>query len=252
MTCNGIRLLFGYWDSEPVYDERVEDLVVGSEVLERLKTLSGQAVLAAHAIDCLRAVSPERAVRPFNLAGGQALLNSKTPLNTFAADLSPILRLYFSSQEDNRDPDIYGRAYVATAEATEYDKVLESLLKDRLTPRLNPMAQEIEPTRRGEPRLSKAIAEFDETRPREGHLQLITGRVGAGKSLFIRRYRELLQPSETKTKRHWSFIDFNTGPADLRSAQLWLCRAFIQSFNEETQHLMYTVRTHWNKSSLLR
>lgn len=103
-------------------------------------------------------------------------------------DLSPILRRYFSSTADNRDPAIYGKAYVPTDETTEYDKVLESLLKDWITPRLNPMAQEIEPMRRGEPKLSKAIAEFDVERPREGQVQLITGRIGAGKSLFIRRY----------------------------------------------------------------
>ena len=147
IACNGRRILFGYWDAAPVFDEVVEDLVVGSQALERLRSLCGQAVIATHAAECLRSVASARATRPFNLAGGQALLNSKRPLNTFASDLSPILRRYFSSAADNRDPEIYGRAYVATAETTEYDKVLEALLKDDfLTPRLNPMAQEIEAT----------------------------------------------------------------------------------------------------------
>jgi hypothetical protein len=174
-----------------------------------------------------------RATRPYILAGGQALLNSKRPLNTFAAELSPILRRYFSSSADNRDPEIYGQAYVATAEVTEYDRVLESLMKDRISSRLNPMSQEIEPTRHSEPRLTKAISEFETSRPREGQLQLITGRVGAGKSLFIRRYKELLQPDDQRTARHWAFIDFNTGPADLRAAQVWLCETFLRSFGEE-------------------
>jgi hypothetical protein len=57
--------------------------------------------------------------------------------------------------------------------------------------------------------------------------------VGAGKSLFIRRYKELLQPDDQTAKRHWSFIDFNTGPADLRAAQVWLCETFLRSFGEE-------------------
>jgi hypothetical protein len=233
IAINGARILFGYWDSEPVFDELIENLNPGSKSLEELKALCGQAALNAHALTCLQEVKTARAFRPFLMAGGQALLNSKRPVNTFAAELSPILRRYFSSTADNREPEIYGRAYVPTDEVTEYDKVLESLLKDRITERLNPMSQEIEPTRHGEPRLSKAIAEFKVDRPREGQLQLITGRVGAGKSLFIRRYKELLQPSGEKTKRHWSIIDFNTGPADLRSAQVWLCDAFLRSFIEE-------------------
>jgi hypothetical protein len=57
--------------------------------------------------------------------------------------------------------------------------------------------------------------------------------VGAGKSLFIRRYKELLQPDHQRAQRHWAFIDFNTGPADLRSAQVWLCETFLRSFGEE-------------------
>jgi hypothetical protein len=233
MASNGLRVLFGYWDANPIFDEEVVDLVIGGQALERLKGLCGQAILAAHAIDCLRQVRVSRATRPYILAGGPALLNSKRPLNTFAAELSPILRRYFSSSADNRNPDIYGQAYVATAEVTEYDRVLESLMKDRISSRLNPMSQEIEPTRHSEPRLTKAISDFESSRPREGQLQLITGRVGAGKSLFIRRYKELLQPEDQRATRHWAFVDFNTGPADLRTAQTWLCQTFLRSFAEE-------------------
>jgi Type I restriction enzyme R protein N terminus (HSDR_N) len=233
MACNGLRVLFGYWDAAPIFDEETENLVIGSQALERLKSLCGQAVLAAHALECLSRVKVLRASRPYFLAGGQALLNSKRPLNTFAAELSPILRRYFSSSADNRNPEIYGQAYVATAEVTEYDRVLESLMKDRISSRLNPLSLEIEPTRHSEPRLTKAISEFETARPREGQLQLITGRVGAGKSLFIRRYKELLQPDDQRAKRQWVFIDFNTGPADLRTAQAWLCETFLRSFGEE-------------------
>ena len=233
MACNGARILFGYWDAKPVFDELIDDLVIGGQALERLKSLCGQAVLGAHALQCLRQIRSPRATRPFNLAGGQALLNSKRPLNTFAADLSPILRRYFSSTADNRNPDIYEYAYVATAEVTEYDRVLKSLMKDRISSRLNPLSQEIQPTRHSEPKLTGVISEFEVSRPREGQLQLITGRVGAGKSLFIRRYKEILQPEDARAERHWAFIDFNTGPADLRTAQAWLCETFLRSFQEE-------------------
>ncbi len=237
LACNGIDLLFGQWDSEPLLSAKVADLLPGTETLETLRRHCGSAKLAEHALDCLRGVRLERAVRPFNIAGGQALLLSTRPLNSFAAELSPVLRRYFSSQADNRDPDIYGRAYVNSAEATEYDRVLEALLKDRIASRLNPLAREIEPSRHGEPNLSKALDAFDQGRPKEGQLQLITGRVGAGKSLFIRRYINLLQPPNEKPNRLWSIVNFNDAPADLRDAQNWLCEAFLQSFVEENPDL---------------
>ena len=110
-----------------------------------------------HAAECLRTIVTSRAVRPFNLAGGQALLNSKKSLNTFAAELSPILRRYFSSTTDNREPEIYGRAYVTTDETTEYDKVLDLYYEIALRFELNPMVQVLEPTRHAEPNLAKAI-----------------------------------------------------------------------------------------------
>jgi type I site-specific restriction endonuclease len=37
MASNGLRVLFGYWDAAPVFDEEVENLVIGSQALERMK-----------------------------------------------------------------------------------------------------------------------------------------------------------------------------------------------------------------------
>lgn len=67
----------------------------------------------------------------------------------------------------------------------------------------------------------------------QGELQLVTGGVGSGKSLFVRRYKELLQPPEQRPFTHWAFIDFNSAPTSLSSAEEWLCETFVESFKEE-------------------
>ena len=64
-------------------------------------------------------------------------------------------------------------------------------------------------------------------------MQLITGSVGTGKSLFARRYKELLQPEEQKKSTRWAFIDFNNAPEPIAEAQDWLCEQFIESFRRE-------------------
>ena len=169
------------------------------------------------------------------MAGGQALLSSPKPFNTFAAELAPLLRRYFTSTTQNNDPEIFEKAYVGSDNITEYDRVLESLLKDRISSR-RIVSEELNPSRGKEPKLTKAIGTFKATRvdrSSEGELQLITGGVGTGKSLFARRYKELLQPPERAKWTHWAFIDFNTAPDPIVAAENWLCQKFVDSFFRE-------------------
>ena len=236
LSCNGRRLLAGYWDSAPELDLSVDELRVGSDALESLREFCHHRIIAAHAAQNLAAIRPRRFVKPYSRAGGQAVINSKKPFNTFAADLSPILRRYFTSASQNSDPEIYEKGYVGSDDITAYDRILESLLKDRIATRRGSLTQDLQPTRSKEPKLAAAIDKFKANRPEEGQLQLITGGVGAGKSLFARRYKELLQPKEQAQWTHWAFVDFNTAPASLESAENWLCERFVDSFHQENTH----------------
>jgi len=233
LSCNGRRLLAGYWDSTPELDLSVDELRAGSNALESLRKFCHHQIIAAHAAECLAKIRLARFTKPYSRVGGQAVINSKKPFNTFAADLSPILRRYFTSASQNSDPEIYEKAYVGSDEITAYDRILESLLKDRIATRRGSLTQDLHPKRSKEPKLAAAIAEFKASRPAEGQLQLITGGVGTGKSLFARRYKELLQPEEQAQWTHWAFVDFNTAPASLASAENWLCEQFVDSLHRE-------------------
>src|ERR1700732_1896198 len=233
LSCNGSKLLAGTWDSPPTIDVAVEDLGVGSVNLAQLREFCSHAQLENHAAKCAAALRPVRSILPYNRAGGQALINSKKAFNSFAAELAPIVRRYFTSISQNSDPEIYERGYVGTYDVTTYDRILEALLKDRIATRKGLLTQDLEPSRSSEPKLSGAINEFKFAGPGEGQLQLITGGVGSGKSLFARRYKELLQPEEHRSSTHWSFIDFNTAPASLDKAEDWLCDRFVESFQGE-------------------
>lgn len=234
LATNGIRLLAGYWDSEPVVDSNVQDLVVGSPQLDALVSLCGAEALQQLARPISEHLRSTKFRRPFNQTAGQAQILSRVDPNTFAADLAPILRRYFSSRDQTTDPEIYSRAYISSNEITSYDRILESFLKDRLA--RSKTRVEVTVGKRRADALTSTISRFDESRPSAGDLQLVTGGVGAGKSLFARRYKEFLQPDPLKEKSHWAFLNFNTAtPQDFLRINDWVCEHFVASLLEESQ-----------------
>jgi hypothetical protein len=233
LATNGTELLAGFWDSMPTLSMSVSDLRLGSVALEKLQQHCHSRVLEAYAGACLLQVRSGRPFFPYNLAGGPALLRARVPLNSFAAELSPILRRYFTSPSEENNREIIERAYVSSGEITEYDRVLEALLKERLAVQRGTLVEKLEPERYREEHVERAVSLFNEMRPSGGQLQIIQGSVGSGKSLFIRRYREAMQSPTLADQSRWAFVDFNASPTDLSNAERWLCTAFSESFQRE-------------------
>lgn len=232
VATNGRRVLAGKWDNQqPTIDCAVSDIQVGSESLAKLQQLIGFDQLSRYASVTSASLKLGNFKRPFDQGDGPALLLSKLESNTFAADLSPILRRYFSSRDQNHDPEIYRKAYVSSDEVTSYDKNLESLLTDRLS--RSRTRVEIKTTKKRAEELSKVLSGFVSNKSLAGELQLITGGVGTGKSLFARRYKEFLQPKSLREATHWAFLDFNFAPEDLGNAKDWVFDSFVKSFLEE-------------------
>jgi len=231
IATNGIEILVGHWDSEPFFAEKISDLLVGSEIVERLRGLLSFALLERDAKSVSKSLRTGHFDRPSSRGEGPAMLASKLEPNTFAADLSPILRRYFSSRDQNKDPDIFSRAYISSNEITSYDRNLEAFLKDRLA--RSKTRVEVVTSRKKASAVSKRLSEFDASRGVSGDLQLVTGGVGAGKSLFARRYKEFLQPAPLAERNHWAFVDFNDAPDDLSNIEEWVCRSFVESILDE-------------------
>jgi hypothetical protein len=135
LASNSKQLAYGAWDTNRCKIVEVADLKLGTAELDVLIKFCHHRVLLAHAAKCLAATRFSRSTQPHTLAGGQALVNSKKPFNSFAAELAPTLRRYFTSTTQNDDPEIYEKGYVGSDDVTEYDRILESLLKDRLASR---------------------------------------------------------------------------------------------------------------------
>jgi len=231
LTTNGVDLLAGYWDARPSISVKLVDVVAGSRHLDELRNLIGNDVLAQAADALSSAVRAVDFRRPFNQGPGPTQIASKIEPNTFAADLSPVLRRFFTSRDQTTDPEIFSRAYISSNEITSYDKILESYLKDRLSK--SKRRTEINISRRKAAELTKPLSNFNQRRTATGDIQIITGGVGVGKSLFARRYKEFLQPDSLRGRNHWAFIDFNAAGDDHNGWREWVCSKFCESLIEE-------------------
>jgi hypothetical protein len=99
VASSGARVLFGRWDAPPQFDIHYKLLRPGSARLQDIQQVYGFPTLRQHALECLQKVKPSRGNLAFDKAGGQAIINAKKALNSFAADLSPVLRRYFASRD---------------------------------------------------------------------------------------------------------------------------------------------------------
>jgi hypothetical protein len=244
---NGIDFLAGCWDCKPIVVGRVSDLRPQSQVMVALQQFCGRQLLDDHAAKCLAASRAKRSLLPYNLAGGQALLRATFNLNQFAAPLAPLIERYFSSSRQSSIREIVERAYVSSDEVTEYDRILESLLKERVATRHGSTVEQLHPERSGESVFEHTIDVFAKSEDlpkldqREGHLQLIHGAVGSGKSLFMERYKQTLQPPDAKAKTKWATVDFLNAPPSLAGAETWLCKTFVDSFQHENPDIDFTL-----------
>jgi hypothetical protein len=230
IATNAVDLLFGYSDAEPIFRAKVSDLKPGTQDLVRLQSLCGRDVLQSFATHCADITRKKTVQFPYHYAGGAVVLRTQMPYNKFASQLSPLLAKYFSPSQQENTREIVTKAYVSTDEVTEYDRILESLLKERIATRRGAIVEHLNPERHGEDHIEKAIAAFAEAKPESGQLQIIQGAVGSGKSLFVERYKEVLQPDDARKRTRWATIDFNSGPVTLAGAEEWLCDAFNESF----------------------
>jgi hypothetical protein len=203
---NGRQLLAGHWDADPEIIGSISQLEHASIILDLLITLAGNDTLNKIAQTINASLKPPKFKRPFNQGAGQSQILSRIDPNTFAADLAPIMRRYFSSRDQIIDEEIYSRAYISSNETTSYDRILESFLKDRLS--RSSARVPITTTRRKSDAITESINRFNTNKPQGGDIQLVTGGVGVGKSLFARRYCAFLQPSQLASEKQLVVFEF--------------------------------------------
>lgn len=232
--CNGEKIKIGYWDEGTGLTVNIKDINAGSSVIENIRKFISKGSLESFSNATAAKIKLNDFKRPFNRKRGENLILTKMPPNSFARQITPILNKYFSSQDLSEEINkIWTKGYISSNETTSYEANLESLLKDRVATAGSRPKVLLKTTKKSEKNLEGSLRDFINKNPNAGKLQIITGSVGAGKSLFIRRYKELLQPPEVKSLTNWAFIDFNSVFPDINKLDHWTCEKFIDSIMAE-------------------
>lgn len=226
---NGTQLLVGNWDGAPQLRFDMASLAQGPESAE-LYNLCGWRILEEHAVQVTKKIVRPSYFRPYNFAGGEAILRQTVPINNFAMDLVEVLKRYFSSETRVDNDEILTKGYVSSEETTKYDGLMETFLRDSLRERPTQFGLNLTPTGKGESNLSSRLGSFTHANYPDGHLQLIIGSVGAGKSIFARRYQRHLLPTSLGARSKWAFLDFNDWSGSAQDTERWVCEKFLDSF----------------------
>jgi hypothetical protein len=208
------------------------ELAKASRIPTELYEFCGAQALQERAVSYARRLRKPNYFRPYNLAGGQAILSQTIPLNSFAINLAPVLKRYFSSEALVDNDEILTRGYVSSEDTTKYDALLETFLRDSLQERRDQWALNLEPTTKTERNFSDQIARFSTASDPEGHLQLVIGGVGSGKSIFIRRFQRHLMPPSLRARTRWAFLNFNSAPMIGDGTEKWVCEEFLDSLQK--------------------
>lgn len=233
---NGTEICVGNWDGAPRLRIEMSRLAQssahGPEAVE-LYNLCGWRKLEEHAALVTKKMVRPAFFRPYNFAGGEAILRQPVPINSFALELVDVLKRYFSSEARVDNDEILTKGYVSTEETTKYDGLLETFLRDSLRERPTQFGLNLNPTDKGETNLSTRLDSFTHAHDPDGHLQLIIGSVGAGKSIFARRYQRHLLPASLRARSKWAFIDFNSWSGNADNSERWVCEQFLTSFEQQ-------------------
>jgi hypothetical protein len=232
-ACNGEQFALAQADSEAgALHAKTADLRPGSDVLALFKAVINRDEFEKRAQQLNVTFQSRRFTRvPSLLTGTQ--VTEQLGVNPFATELFPLIARYFGQEADEAPDEIIDKGYVSSEERTEYGAALEMYLKDRVRIADGTFQPVISAgVKHQTNNLTTEVRKFEQGKKTTGRVQLIVGAVGAGKSLFIRRFYKRLLPDDLKKKTLWAFLNFNVeikDPSELRGA---VATQFINSFRE--------------------
>lgn len=210
LASNGEQFALTQWDSETeIIYAKAADVQPGSAVLAAFKGPLNKDEFARRAEYLSRQFQSGRFHRVSSLLGPSRVFE-QIGINSFAQELIPVITKYFGTEADEASDDIIDRGYVSSEERGEYNAVLETYLKDRARVAASGQLQTIVTGRNTASGLSTQVRLFAQNPHYYGRVQLIVGGVGAGKSIFIRRFYKRLLPNDHHTL--WGFLNFNVVP----------------------------------------
>jgi GTPase SAR1 family protein len=232
LACNGEQFALAAADSEAeVLYAKCTDVQPGSAILAAIRNVFSAEEFEKRAQGLSTQFQSRRFHKVSSILSAEQV-NEQLGINPFAQELFPIITRYFGAETDEATDEIIDRGYVSSAERTEYGSVLETYLKDRARVASAGLLRPIVTSINTASELSGELQKFWQNPKFFGRVQLIVGAVGAGKSIFIRRFYRRLMPKEVRDRTLWAFINFNVEFSDIARLRETISDRFIKSFTK--------------------
>ena len=232
ISTNGIDIVIGHWDTSNPLIVKVNKLSPGSNDEQSIVNVLHRNIIIKHVEEYIAVISPRKWHKPLRLIGTPARQNEEIAPNSFAAEIIPILRKYFETAGELESDEVIKNAYVSSDEITSYDQTLETLLKDSLLSKSG--LTDLEVSKKEASKIEQALYRsvgngFSENDP----FILVVGGVGAGKSIFIKRFYKHLLSDQLRQNTLWLFVDFNNASEDLDNLDTWICEEVVRDYERK-------------------
>lgn len=166
-------------------------------------------------------VKPRRLKKPRRLVGGESVQEIELDHNTFGATVSADFAHIFNPVTREDRARVAKHGYVRSLRRDRYIEPIDRVVRASMPAQAaNELIDDTNNPR-------EIITPLRNAKQLEHQVMLIVGGVGAGKSTFIDRLREVSLPKEVKARTFWVHIDMNVAPVAASEIYDWLRREIV-------------------------
>ncbi|HOJ45026.1 MAG TPA: type I restriction endonuclease [Bacilli bacterium] len=241
ISSNGNETWAGYWDQEePVVKLHFSDFFVGNVKFDKLLTFCAKKSIVQYINEKIYSLRGNtQFTSPVSLVGGSRAKDEEMEENTYGRTLVFENHNIFDPQTEKDREEIVDNAYITSAKREQHiDPIYKELKK--FGGSLWNFGNDISTQNPDE--ISSAIQKKVIERNDNYSLILIVGRVGSGKSTFIRYFKrkflEFNHPDLSK-RCEWLFINMNDAPLANDEIYNWIKRRIIQTIKDNNKSIEF-------------
>ncbi|ODM55194.1 type I restriction enzyme HsdR N-terminal domain-containing protein [Elizabethkingia meningoseptica] len=227
IACDGIKILFGYYDSNPIAELRFEDLMIGGDISTNFIEEYSYPSIKKHVETISQQLrKTKRFYKPLFMLGGKYIQNKQTK-NTFGESISIQYRHLFNPIVDEEMIDVVKNAYVTIGKHESHINPIDKLIRKKIVPSVENSVH-LEDSSNPQPLIEK----LREAYRYNNQVLLLIGSVGSGKSTFSTYLKEVALSKDIREKLTWIRLDLNNAPVNREDIYSWVRKSVISQIKE--------------------
>lgn len=224
LSCDGTKLLAGYWDSKPIFDINVSNWNEVNAEFSKFIQIFSQPSIKHHA-DSINEILRKNTVftKPLFQLGGKFLVDKEIN-NSFGENIAIQYKHIFNPELEIEKIDVVKNAYVVVDKHESHVNPIDRLIRKKLTPFATD-ATLIENTESP----TEIIEKLKQINSFNNQVLLLIGSVGSGKSTFTTYLKEVALEESLSKNLIWITIDLNNAPVNPVEIYKWLKEQILAS-----------------------